>query len=358
MKNTIEDFLINNRVISNKFPPYIIAEISANHNGSIDRAKKTILAAKKSGVDAVKIQTYTPDTMTIDVDNDDFLIKSGLWKDRTLYNLYGEAHTPFEWHEQLFEFASKNNITLFSSPFDETAVDLLNSLNVSAFKVASFEIVDLPLIKYIAQKEKPILISTGMASQDEIASAIETSYSAGNKSIALLHCVSAYPTDIADANLLSIQYLREKFAVQVGLSDHTLGNQASVIATSLGASIIEKHFTLDRNDGGVDSEFSLEPDEMSQLVKKTREAFKALGNGELKRSNVETINKIFRRSIYFVKNIEEGEIITSDHVKRIRPGYGLEPKHFNDVIGKKCIKRAIKGDRLTLDHFNHVNEKD
>jgi pseudaminic acid synthase len=358
MNNMIADFLINNRVISNKFPPYVIAEISANHNGSIERAKQTILAAKRSGCDAVKIQTYTPDTMTIDVDNDDFLIKSGLWKDRTLYDLYGEAHTPFEWHEYLFEFASKNNVTLFSSPFDETAVDLLHSLNVAAFKVASFEIVDLPLIKYIAKKKKPILISTGMASQDEIASAIETSYSAGNKSIALLHCVSAYPTDIADANLLSIQYLREKFAVQVGLSDHTLGNQASVIATSLGASIIEKHFTLDRNDGGVDSEFSLEPDEMSQLVKKTREAFKALGNGELKRSNVETINKIFRRSIYFVKNIEEGEIITSDHVKRIRPGYGLEPKHFNDVIGKKCIKRAIKGDRLTLDHFNHVNEKD
>ena len=358
MKNTIEDFLINNRVISNKFPPYIIAEISANHNGSIDRAKKTILAAKKSGVDAVKIQTYTPDTMTIDVDNDDFLIKSGLWKDRTLYNLYGEAHTPFEWHEQLFEFASKNNITLFSSPFDETAVDLLNSLNVSAFKVASFEIVDLPLIKYIAQKEKPILISTGMASQDEIANAIETSYSAGNKSIALLHCVSAYPTDIEDANLLSIQYLREKFGVQVGLSDHTFGNQASVIATSLGASIIEKHFTIDRNDGGVDSEFSLEPNEMSKLVEQTREAFKALGNGEFKRSSVEASNKIFRRSIYFVKNIEEGDIITSEHIKRIRPGYGLEPKYFNDVIGKRCIRRAIRGDRLTFDHFNRIDEKE
>jgi pseudaminic acid synthase len=356
--NMIADFLINNHVISNKFPPYIIAEISANHNGSIDRAKQTILAAKKSGVDAVKIQTYTPDTMTIDVDNEDFLIKSGLWKDRTLYDLYGEAHTPFEWHEQLFEFASKNNITLFSSPFDETAVDLLDGLNVAAFKVASFEIVDLPLIKYIAQKGKPILISTGMASQDEIANAIETSYSAGNKDIALLHCISAYPTDIEDANLLSIQYLREKFAVQVGLSDHTLGNQASVIATSLGATIIEKHFTLDRNDGGVDSKFSLEPDEMSELVKKTKEAFKALGDGEFKSSSVEAANKIFRRSIYFVKNIEEGEIITPEHIKRIRPGYGLEPRYYDEVIGKKCIKRALKGDRLTFDHFNRFDKKE
>jgi pseudaminic acid synthase len=350
-------FSINDREISNNFPPYIIAEISANHNGSIERAKKTILAAKKSGADAVKIQTYTPDTMTIDVDNDDFLIKDGLWKNRTLYDLYSEAFTPFEWHEELFDFAIKNDITLFSSPFDETAVDLLDALKVAAFKVASFEIVDLPLIKYIAQKKKPIIVSTGMASYDEIANAIETAYSVGNRRIALLHCVSAYPTDIADANLLSIVHLREKFGVQVGLSDHTLGSQAGVMATSLGATIIEKHFTLDRNDGGVDSEFSLEPDEMSILSKQTKVAYKALGDGEFNNSNVDATNKIFRRSIYFIKNIEEGEIITADHIKRIRPGHGLEPKYYEDVIGKKCQKKALKGDRLTFEHFNGVHEK-
>lgn len=346
-----QDFTIGNDMVSDKEPPFIIAEISANHNGSIDRAKNTIMAAKQCGVNAVKIQTYTPDTMTIDSSTDDFVIKEGLWKNRTLYNLYSEAYTPFEWHKELFNFASKNNIVLFSTPFDETAVDLLENYDVPAYKVASFEILDLPLIKYIATKKKPMIISTGMASHVEISNAIEAAYSVGNKKIALMHCVSAYPTKINEANLSSITYLKKKFNVQVGLSDHTLGTLASVVATALGATIIEKHFTLDRGDGGVDSNFSLEPYEMSELVEKTKEAHSSLGMGNLIRSSVEESSKVFRRSIYFVKNINKGEIITVDHIRRIRPGHGLDPKYYEDVIGKRCIKSASPGDRLTFDHF-------
>ena len=343
---------IGTREVSNKFPPYIIAEVSANHNGSIVRAKETILAAKKAGVDAVKIQTYTPDTMTIDVQNPDFYIKDGLWKNRSLYDLYGEAYTPFEWHKELFLFAKEIGITLFSSPFDESAVDLLESLNVPVYKVASFEIVDLTLIRYIASKNKPMLISTGMASLNEIGEAIESARSVGNNKIALFHCISSYPAPIAETNLNSIQLLRKEFNIQVGLSDHTIGNLASVIATSLGASIIEKHFTINRSNGGVDSSFSLEPKEMESLVKQTKEAFSALGSNSFVRSSLEEPNKVFRRSLYFVDNVNEGEIITNKSIRRIRPGFGLEAKYYEDVIGSKCLKSAKRGDRVTQEHFN------
>ena len=352
---TINLFYVENREISNNFPPYIIAEISANHNGSIERAKETILAAKNSGVDAVKIQTYTPDTMTIDSDKPDFFIKDGLWKDRSLYNLYSESFTPYEWHEELFKFARMNKITLLSSPFDESAVDLLDNLGVPAFKVASFEIVDLPLIKYIASKNKPILMSTGMASLKEIGDAIETAKSSGNSNIALFHCISSYPAPISQANLKSISILKKEFDLEVGLSDHTMGNMASILATSLGASIIEKHFTLSRSDGGVDSSFSLEPKEMISLISETKEAFKALGTSNFKRAKAEEANKTFRRSIYFVKDITKGEIISSTNIKRIRPGYGLEPKYYDQIIGKECLKSAKKGDRVTFTHFNKDN---
>ncbi|MCL9783987.1 pseudaminic acid synthase [Vibrio sp. S4M6] len=345
-------FFIESREISNNNPPYIIAEVSANHNGSIIRAKETILAAKNAGVDAVKIQTYTPDTMTIDVNNPDFYIKDGLWKGRSLYELYGEAYTPFEWHNELFSYAKDIGVTLFSSPFDETAVDLLESLNVPAYKVASFEIVDLPLIRYIAKKNKPILISTGMASIDEIANAIESAKSVGNNKIALFHCISSYPAPIDSANLNMIQILKNEFNVQVGLSDHTLGNLASVTATSLGATVIEKHFTLDRSDGGVDSSFSLEPDEMKSLVKDTRDAFSALGCCEFSRSSVEDSNKVFRRSLYFVEDVNEGDVITRESVRRIRPGFGLSAKFYDVVIGSVCLKPAKRGDRVTLEHFD------
>ena len=350
MNNSV--FTIDSREISDNFPPYIIAEVSANHNGSIERAKEIILAAQKSGVDAVKIQTYTPDTMTIDVQNPDFYITEGLWKNRSLYDLYGEAYTPFEWHQELFEFANQIGVTLFSSPFDESAVDLLESLNVKAYKVASFEIVDLPLISYMASKNKPMLMSTGMASISEIGDAIETVRSVGNNKIALFHCISSYPTPLSQSNLNLIKLLQKEFNIQVGLSDHTIGNLASVLATSLGASMIEKHFTINRNHGGVDSSFSIEPEEMKSLINQTREAFSSLGSKSFIRSSVEKPNKVFRRSLYFVEDINEGEIITTKNVRRIRPGFGLEAKYYDDVIGSKCIKSAKRGERVTKKHFS------
>lgn len=342
---------INGREISQAMPPYIIAEVSANHNGSIVRAKQTILAAKQAGVDAVKIQTYTPDTMTIDVRKDDFLITEGLWKDRSLYELYAEAYTPYEWHGELFDYAKQIGVTLFSSPFDESAVDLLESLHAPAYKVASFEVVDLPLIKYIAATKKPMLMSTGMASIEEIGNAIEAAKSAGNSQLALFHCISSYPAPIEQANLAAINALRKEFAVEVGLSDHTLGNTASVVATALGASVIEKHFTLSRADGGVDSSFSLEPNELSCLVTQTKDAFYAIGTQSSMRAEAEDENKAFRRSLYFVNDIQAGEVITKEHVRRIRPGLGLAAKYYDDVIGSTCLLAATKGDRVTFPHY-------
>lgn len=344
-------FVINSRKISFDFSPYIIAEVSANHNGSILRAKETILAAKNAGVDAVKIQTYTPETMTINVNNPDFFINDGLWKGRSLYDLYSEAYTPFEWHKELFSYAKEIDITLFSSPFDETAVDLLDSLGAPAFKIASFEVVDLPLIKYIARRKKPVLMSTGMASCDEIGDAIEAAKSVGNNSILLFHCISSYPAPLSEANLNMIPILQREFNIQVGLSDHTIGNTASLLATSMGATAIEKHFTLSRSDGGVDSSFSLEPEEMKSLVGETKEAFSAMGATSFSRSSAEEKNKIFRRSLYFVKDVKEGDIITEDCVRRIRPGFGLEAKYFDVVIGAECLISAKRGDRVTFEHF-------
>ena len=349
MKET--EFSINGREISRSKSPYIIAEISANHNGSIQRAKDIVLAAKSAGVDAVKIQTYTPDTMTIDIESDDFLIKEGLWKERSLYELYSEAFTPFEWHEELFDFAKKSGITIFSSPFDETAVDLLESLNTPAYKIASFEIVDLPLFRYIAEKKKPMLISTGMSTEDEIGNAIEIAKSMGNNKIALFHCISSYPSPLPEMNLSAIIRLNTEFNVEVGLSDHTIGNLASIVATSLGASVIEKHFILDRTAGGVDSSFSIEPQEMTQLVRDTKDAHLALGSGRTLRSSLEDPNRVFRRSLYFVKEIQAGDKITKNHIRRIRPGYGLDPKYYDEVLGKTCRISASRGDRVTMKHF-------
>ena len=348
---TKKKIVINGREISQDNPPFIVAEISANHNGSLERAINTIKCAKLSGVDAVKIQTYTPDTMTLNIENEDFRINEGLWKDRTLYDLYEEAHTPFEWHEDLFNYAKNLGITIFSTPFDESAVDLLEFLNVPAYKIASFEIVDLQLIKYVAKTKKPMLISTGMASLDEISEAIETAKSNGCKEIAILHCISSYPTPISEANLKAIITLREKFKIEVGLSDHTTDNLASVIATSFGSTIIEKHFTLSRSDGGVDSNFSLEPEEMRDLVKNTKLTFQAIKSKDQIRSPIEEHNKIFRRSLYFVDDVSKGQIISKKHVKRIRPGYGLDAKYYDEVIGCKCLKDSKKGDRVTFEHY-------
>ena len=348
---TKKKLVINGREISQNKPPFIVAEISANHNGSLERAINTIKFAKLSGVDAVKIQTYTPDTMTINVENKDFKINKGLWKDRTLYDLYKEAHTPFEWHEDLFNYAKKIGITIFSTPFDESAVDLLEFLKTPAYKIASFEIVDLQLIKYVAKTKKPMIISTGMASIEEISQAIEVAKSNGNKEIAILHCISSYPTPISDSNLKAIITLRDKFKIEVGLSDHTTDNLASVIATSFGSTIIEKHFTLSRSDGGVDSNFSLEPKEMKNLVENTKLTFSAIKSKSQIRSPIEENNKVFRRSLYFVDNISKGQIISETHVKRIRPGYGLDAQYYDEVIGSKCLKNSKKGDRVTFEHY-------
>jgi len=336
-------FYIQNTPIGGQNPPYIIAELSANHNGSLKRAKLSMKAAKDSGASAVKIQSYTADTMTINSDLPDFIIKGGLWDGYTLYDLYKEAHTPFEWHEELFRFAKEINLTLFSSPFDETAVDMLEKLNAPAYKVASFEIVDLPLIKYIAATKKPLLMSTGMASEEEISEAISVAKKEGCNEILLFHCISSYPAPIRDANLLQMLQLKEKYHVEIGLSDHTMGNTAAIAAVSLGASAIEKHFTLSRADKGPDSTFSMEPDELKDLVTQTHNAKASLGTPSFDRPDIESGNLIFRRSIYFVKNLKAGHILEEGDIRRIRPGYGLKPKFYDEIIGLSLKQDVHKG---------------
>ena len=327
--------------IGREYKPYIIAELSANHNGCIEKALTAIEAAAACGVDAVKIQSYTPDTMTIDCDKEDFQITGGLWNGYSLYDLYKEAQTPFEWHKQLFDKAKALGITLFSTPFDESAVDLLESLDAPAYKVASFELTDLPLIKYIAQTKKPIIMSTGMANLDEIEEAIKTAKENGCKQLVVLHCISAYPAPAAQSNLATIQDISSQFNVISGLSDHTLGTIVSVTAVALGASLIEKHFTLDRSDKGPDSEFSLEPDDFRKLIEETTIAYQAIGQAGYERKPVEADNIKFRRSLYFVQDLKAGDIITTENMKRIRPGFGLAPKHYQDIIGK-TVKIDVK----------------
>jgi len=343
---------INNRIISSDNYPYIIAEISANHNGKIERAKKLIKLAKDNGADAVKIQTYTPDSMTIDCKKDDFLIKGGLWDGYSLYKLYEEAQTPISWHKELFEYARKINITLFSTPFDENAVDLLEELGTPAYKIASFELCDLPLIKYIATKNKPILMSTGMASEEEINDAVYTAKSNGCDNLLLFHCVSSYPAPIRDSNLKNIVRMRNLYGVEIGLSDHTLGTTAATVAVALGATAIEKHFTFSRKDKGPDSQFSIEPHELKKLVSYAKDSWYSLGKDDFSRSNVEEKNKEFRRSIYFVKDLKAEKIILREDIKRIRPGRGLPPKYFEEIIGKKTKVDVEKGDPVTWDKIH------
>ena len=341
--------VISGREISENHKPYVIAEISANHNGSIERAKQSIEMAAKAGVDAIKIQTYNADTMTIDCDSDDFIVKGGLWNGYKLYDLYNEAQTPYDWHKELFDFASKVGVTLFSTPFDESAVDLLESLKAPAYKIASFELTDLPLISYVAKLKKPMLMSTGMASQDEISEALECARSAGCNSLLLFHCISSYPAPIEQANLRSIQKLKKEFGITVGLSDHTIGNVAATTAVALGASAIEKHFTISRSDKGPDSEFSIEPDELKDLVKEVNEAWLSLGRDELIRPKSEDNSRVFRRSLYFVNDLKSGSIIKSDDVRRIRPGFGIAPKFFNDVVGKVTVRDIKRGQPVGWD---------
>lgn len=329
---------IDARPIAADVPPYVIAELSANHNGKLETALKIIEEAKKAGADAVKLQTYTADTITLNCNTVEFQIHGGLWDGRTLYDLYQEAHMPWDWHAPLFEHARKLGITLFSSPFDNTAVDLLEDLNAPAYKIASFEAVDLPLIKYVASTGKPMIISTGMADVEEIQEAIDAARAGGCKQLALLHCVSGYPAPAADYNLRTIPDMIKRFGLVTGLSDHTLDNSTAITSVALGASIIEKHFTLDRSGGGPDDSFSLQPAEMAALCQGVRSAWEALGCIDYGRKSSEQSNVKFRRSLYFVKDLQAGETITTDAVRSVRPGFGLAPKHLERLLGKAVAK--------------------
>ncbi len=344
---------IAGRPIGREHPPYVIAEISANHNGRIENAMALIDAAKQAGAAAVKLQTYRPDTITLDSDAEEFRIHGGLWDGRTLYELYEEAHTPWDWHAPLFEHARKCGITIFSSPFDNTAVDLLEELGAPAYKIASFEAVDLPLIRYVAATGKPMIISTGMADAEEIAEAVAAAREGGCKELALLHCVSGYPAPAADYNLRTIPDMMQRFGVVTGLSDHTLDNATAIASIALGAALIEKHFTLDRSGGGPDDSFSLEPADLAALVHGAHTAWEALGQVDYGRKSSESANVQFRRSLYFVKDLRSGDVITADAVRSVRPGYGLAPKYLSEVIGKRvvadvskntAVKREVIGD--------------
>ncbi len=339
MKPTIA---IADRRIGLDNPPYIIAELSANHNGNLDTAMRIIVEAKRAGADAVKLQTYTPDTITLDCDNEEFRIRGGLWDGRTLYELYQQAQLPWEWHKPLFEHARNLGITIFSSPFDTTAVDLLEDLNVPAYKIASFEAVDLPLIKYVASTGKPMIISTGMAAADEIQKAIDAARAGGCKELAILHCVSGYPAPAADYNLRTIPDMIERFGLVIGLSDHTLDNTTAITSVALGASIIEKHFTLNRNGGGPDDSFSLEPLELAALCTDAKTAWQSLGKVDYGRKSSEQGNVQFRRSLYFVKDMKVGDLITADCVRSVRPGYGLAPEFYDALLGKHVKNDILK----------------
>lgn len=340
-------FEIDGRKIGRDTPPYVVAELSGNHNGDLDRALALLDAIKAAGADAAKIQTYTADTITLDHDGPGFRIENGLWQGRTLYDLYNEAHTPWEWHEALFERGRELGLTVFSSPFDLTAVDFLETLGVPAYKIASFEIVDLPLIERIAATGKPLIFSTGLADVDEISAAVEVARQGGANDIALLHCTSGYPTPPEDSNLRTLPDLAERFGVVTGLSDHTPGIAVPVAAIALGAEIVEKHVTLCREDGGTDAAFSLEPDQLTSLVESCRIAWQALGRVTYQRALSEADNAIFRRSLYVVTDIAKGEEITPQNVRSIRPGLGLAPKHLPEVLGRHARHALARGTPLS-----------
>ncbi len=318
---------------------YIIAEMSANHGGTIEVAKETIKAAKEIGADAIKLQTYRADTITLDSDKEDFIIKGGtLWDGKTLYQLYDEAHTPRKWHAKLFAYAKEVGIDIFSSPFDKTAVDFLEQFDPPAYKIASFEITDYELIRYTASKQKPIIISTGIAMIDEIQDAVDICREAGNEDIVLLKCTSAYPAPLEDANLKTIPNMKEAFGVEVGFSDHTLGITAPVAAVALGAGVIEKHFILDKSIGGADADFSLDKEEFAQMVQAVRDTEKLLGKVDYSMNDKKRKSRQFARSLYVAKDIKKGEVFTEENVRSVRPGYGMHPKFLKEILGKKAAK--------------------
>lgn len=339
----MQEIRIAGRPIGPAHSPYVIAELSANHNGNFENAIQIIEEAKKAGSDAVKLQTYKPETITLKSDREDFKIKGGLWDGRTLYDLYEEAHMPWDWHKPLFAYARELGITIFSSPFDTTAVDLLEDLNAPAYKIASFEAVDLPLIRYVASTRKPIIISTGMADSEEIAEAIQTARDGGCDEIAVLHCVSGYPAPASDYNLRTIPDMIDRFDLVTGLSDHTLDNTTAIVSIAFGASIIEKHFTLDRSGGGPDDSFSIEPVELTFLCKSVKSAWSALGRVDYGRKSSEQANVQFRRSLYFVKNLKAGDIISPEDIRSVRPGFGLPPKHYQRIIGRYVAQDVMRG---------------
>ena len=341
--------VIAGREISRNHSPYIIAELSANHNGNLETAMRIITEAVKAGADAVKLQTYRPDTITLDCQSDEFKIKGGLWDGRTLYELYEEAHMPWEWHKPLFDHARNVGIPIFSSPFDQTAVDLLEDLNAPAYKIASFEAIDLPLIRYVAATGKPMIISTGMANAEEIEEAINAAHEGGCRELAILHCVSGYPAPAEDYNLRTITDMVERFGLVTGLSDHTLDNTTAIASVVLGASLIEKHFTLDRRGGGPDDSFSLEPKDLAELCSGAKTAWKSLGKVDYGQKSSEVGNAQFRRSLYFVEDLKCGDRIASSSIRSVRPGYGLPPKYYDELLDRRLKSDVKKGTAVTWD---------
>ena len=342
---------IHNFEINNNSPVFIIAELSANHNGSLETAIETIRAAKRAGANCIKLQTYTADTITIDCDKEDFLIKGTIWEGKNLYQLYQEAYTPWEWHEEVFRVAKEEGLVCFSSPFDKTAVDFLESLNVPAYKIASFEITDIPLIEYVASKGKPIILSTGIAELEDIELALDACRRMGNNDIGLLKCTSSYPAPINEANMVMVKDLADRFNVISGLSDHTMGATVPVVATCFGAKIIEKHFILDRSIGGPDATFSMNEEEFTAMVKAVREAESAIGVVDYTLTEKQAKGKDFSRSLYVVEDIKAGDTITEQNVRSIRPGFGMHPKYYNQILGTKVNRNFEKGERFSID-FN------
>jgi pseudaminic acid synthase len=349
MRHADRYVLIGDRRVGPEEPPFVVAELSANHNGSLERALQHIRAAKEGGADAIKFQTYTADTLTIDSDGDDFLIQGGLWHGNSLYRLYQQASTPWEWHETLFAEARRVGLLAFSTPFDDAAVALLERLDAPAMKVASFELGDLALLARIGQARRPVILSTGLATLSEIGEAVETLQANGAAGIVLLHCVSAYPAPASAANLRTLPHLSAAFGVPVGLSDHTMGVAVACAAVGLGACVIEKHFILDRSEGGPDSAFSIEPADLKALTEGCRMAWEARGEVTYARHASEEPSAIFRRSIYVVKDIAEGEELTRDNIRVIRPGYGLPPRVLPQVIGRRAARPLKRGERLRWD---------
>jgi N-acetylneuraminate synthase len=344
---------IAERLIGRDLAPFVIAEMSGNHNQSLERALEIVEAAAKTGAHALKIQTYTPDTMTLDLDEREFRINDpkSLWAGMSLYKLYGKAYTPWEWHKPIFDRARASGMIPFSTPFDETAVDFLESLDVPCYKIASFENTDLPLIRRVASMGKPLIISTGMATVAELDETVRAAREAGCKDLILLKCTSTYPATAANTNILTIPHLRDLFSCEVGLSDHTMGVGVSVASVALGATVIEKHFTLSRADGGVDSTFSMEPSEMAQLVVETERAWQALGKVSYGQTEAERQSLVFRRSLYVVKDIAAGESLTRDNVRAIRPGNGLPPKHLEAILGRRAACPLKRGTPLSWKHL-------